>query len=65
LRGIKKDFSRHEVESLTIWLVQCWDNGADIFDLYGREAMQLGSLARDAGIDKAIGERAENQSLWR
>jgi len=66
LRGVKKDFSCHEGESLTTWLVRCWDNGTDdSFDLDGKEAMQLGSLARDGDIDKAIRQKAENQSLWR
>jgi len=36
-----------------------------MIELDVREAVQLGSLARDGGIDKVIGERAENQSLWR
>jgi len=63
LRGIKKHFSHHDGESLTTWLVRCWDNRADSLDLDGREAMQLGSLARDGGIEKATRERAENHCL--
>jgi len=51
--------------SLTTWLVWCWDNRADSLDLDSTEVMQLELLDRDGGIDKAIRERAENQSLWR
>jgi len=64
-RGIKKDFSHHEGEPLTTWLVQCWGNRTDSFDLEDREAIQLGSFVTDGCIDKVIGGRAENQSLWR
>jgi len=34
-------------------------------ELEGKEAKQLGSLARDGGIDKAIGKKAQALSLWR
>ena len=64
LQGMQKDFRRHEGESLTTWLLRCWDNRADGLDLQGREAMQLASLAREGGIDKAIGGKKETQSLW-
>lgn len=30
----------------------------------GSEAMQLGYLSRDVGIDKGIGKRTETLSLW-
>jgi len=60
-----EDFSRHEGEPLTTWLVRCWGNGVDSFDLDGREAIQLASLAIDGCTDKVTGDRAENQGLWR
>jgi len=34
-------------------------------ELEGKEAKQLRSLARDAGIDKAIGKKEQVLSLWR
>jgi len=34
-------------------------------ELEGKEAKQLGSLARDGGIDKAIGKKDQVLSLWR
>jgi len=59
---MKKDFSRHEGESLTTWLL---DSRAHSLDLESREAMQLGSLSGEGGVDKAIGKKTETQSLWR
>jgi len=34
-------------------------------ELESREAKDLGSLAREGGIDKAIGKKAQVLSLWR
>jgi len=34
-------------------------------ELEGKEAKQLGSLAKDEGIDKAIGKKEQVLSLWR
>jgi len=34
-------------------------------ELKGREAKQLGSLAREGTFDKAIGKKAQALSLWR
>uniref|UniRef100_A0A8B9W1V8 Uncharacterized protein n=1 Tax=Anas zonorhyncha TaxID=75864 RepID=A0A8B9W1V8_9AVES len=50
---------------LVTWLLRCWDTGANSLELEGREAKRLGSLAKDAGIDKAIGNGATGFSLWR
>uniref|UniRef100_A0A8D0FRR5 Uncharacterized protein n=1 Tax=Strix occidentalis caurina TaxID=311401 RepID=A0A8D0FRR5_STROC len=63
--NIRKDFSRHPGEQLVTWLLRCWDSGASGMELEGREARQLGSLCREGGIDKAIGRRTQNLSLWR
>jgi len=60
-----KDFSRHPGEHIVTWLLWCWGNGASSLELEGKEAKQLGSLARDGGIDKAIGKKAQVPSLWR
>ena len=60
-----QDFSHHEGEPFTTWLIQCWGKGADSLNLDSKGAMQLWSLARDGGIEKATGGKAENQSLWR
>jgi len=46
-------------------LLWYWDNGASSLELEGKEAKQLGSLARDEGIDKAIGKKEQVLSLWR
>ncbi|KAK4828100.1 hypothetical protein QYF61_023462 [Mycteria americana] len=48
---------------IVTWLLQCWDNGASSLELEGKEAKQLGSLSREAGIDKEIGKRAQDLSL--
>jgi len=34
-------------------------------ELEGKEAKQLGSLARDGGIEKAVGKKEQVFSLWR
>ena len=52
-------------EHVVSWLLRCWDDGARRLELEGREAKQLGSLAREGGIDKAIGKGAQALSLWR
>ena len=62
---MQKDFTRHPGEHIITWLLRCWDNGADGHDLEGREAKQLGSLAREGGIDKAIAKEKRSLSLWR
>ena len=65
LRDMRKDFSRRPGEHIITWLLRCWDNGASSLELEGREAKQLGSLAREGGIDKAIGKGTQALSLWR
>jgi len=65
LLDMQKDFSRHPGEHIVTWLLRCWDNGARSLELEGKEAKQLGSLARDGGIDKAIGKKEQVVSLWR
>ncbi|GAB0208118.1 hypothetical protein GRJ2_003277500 [Grus japonensis] len=57
LRDMRKDFSRLPGEHIITWLLCCWDNGASSLELEGREAKQLGSLSREGGTDKAIGEK--------
>ena len=65
LRDMRKDFSRHPGEHIVTWLLRCWENGASSLELEDKEAKQLGSLARDRGIDKAIGKKQQVLSLWR
>jgi len=65
LRDMWKDFSCHPGEHFVTWLLRFWDNGANILELEGKEAKQLESLARDGGIDKAIGKKEPVLSLWR
>jgi len=62
---MRKDFSCHPGEHIVTWLLRCWDNGASSLKLEGKEAKKLGSLARDGGIDKAIGKKEQVLSLWR
>jgi len=65
LRDLWKDFSCHPGEHIVTWLLRCWDNGAGSWESEGREAKQLGSLARAGGIDKAVGKKEQALSLWR
>ncbi|XP_074889985.1 uncharacterized protein LOC142033685 [Buteo buteo] len=65
LRDMRKDFGCHIGEHIVTWLLRCWDNGANSLELEGREAKQLGSLAREGGIDKTIGKGTQAISLWR
>jgi len=62
---MRKDFSRHPGEHIVTWLLRCWDNGASSLESEGKEAKQLGSLARDGGINKAIGKKEQVLSLRR
>jgi len=62
---MQKDFSHHPGEHIVTWLLRCWENGASSLELEDKEAKQLGSLARDRGIDKAIGKKQQVLSLWR
>jgi len=62
---MRKDFSHHPGENIVTWLLRCSDNGASSLELEGKEAKQLGSLAREGGIDKAIGKKEQVLSLWR
>jgi len=57
LHDMRKDFSHHPGEHIATWLLRCWDNGASSLELEGKQAKQLGTLARDGGIDKAIGKK--------
>ena len=57
LKDMQKDFSCHPGEHIVTWLLRCWDNGASSLELEGKEAKQLGSLAREGGIDKTIGKK--------
>jgi len=63
LQDMRKDFSCHPGEHIVTWLLCCWDNGASSLELEGKEAKQLGTLARDGGIDKAIGKKDQVLSL--
>ncbi|XP_049650026.1 uncharacterized protein LOC126035459 isoform X2 [Accipiter gentilis] len=65
LRDLRKDFGRRIGEHIITWLLRCWDSGANSLELEGGEAKQLGSLAREGGIDKAIGRGTQAISLWR
>ena len=59
LRENQKDFAHQPGEGIAAtWLLRCWDNGAHSLELEGREAQQLGSIARDCGIDREIGRGA-------
>jgi len=63
LQDMWKDFSHHPGEHIVTWLLRCWDNGANSLELEGKEAKQLGSLARDGDINKAIGKKEQVLSL--
>lgn len=57
LRNVRKVFRHHEGEPLTTWLLRCSDSGANNIVLDDRQLRRLGSLARDRGIDKALGSK--------
>jgi len=63
LQDMWKDFSCHPGEVIATWLLRFWDNWAN--NLEGREAKQLGSLARQGGINKAVGKKAQALSPWK
>ncbi|RMC06553.1 hypothetical protein DUI87_15990 [Hirundo rustica rustica] len=65
LQDLRKDYSRRPGERISAWLLRCWDCGADGHLLEGRDAQQLGSLARDWGIERGIGKETAICSLWR
>jgi len=65
LRDMRKAFSRLPGKHIVTWLLWCWDNVASSMESEGKEGKQLGSLARDGGIDKAIGKKERVFSLWR
>ena len=60
----EKIFSCQPSELILSWLLRCWDIGTNNQELEGKEARQVGSLARDKAIDKGIGKRAGVLSLW-
>lgn len=47
------------------WLLRCSDIWASSLKLEGREDKQLGSLSREAGVDKVIGEVTRVLNLWK
>jgi len=62
---ICRNISAAPGKHIITWLLRCWDNGASSLKVEDREAKKLGSLAREGGIDKAIGKKAQVLSLWR
>lgn len=65
LQEIQKDFSHHPSEHVTTCLLRCSDIWASCLELEGREDKQLGSLSKEAGIDKVIEEVTQVLNLWR
>ncbi|NWW11565.1 DZIP3 ligase, partial [Oreocharis arfaki] len=66
LQEIRQRFTRLPDQSLLLWLYDCWFAGANVDVLLNSyEARQLGSLSRDAAIDRGIGRRVGTLSLWR
>ncbi|XP_051497681.1 uncharacterized protein LOC127395177 [Apus apus] len=64
LRLMRKDFTRIDGEGILPWLLRCFDSGAETYNVDEREAKQLGSLARDAGIDRALSSKTGTTTLW-
>jgi len=60
-----KNYSCQPGECIAAWLLQCWDNGADSQQLEGKEAQQLGSLARNRGIERGLVKETAICSLWK
>ncbi|RMC15407.1 hypothetical protein DUI87_07598 [Hirundo rustica rustica] len=65
LRDLWREFTRQTNESILTWLLRIWDAAANDTILDGSEARQLGSLSRDAVIDRGIGRTQQTLSLWR
>ncbi|NXO69829.1 DZIP3 ligase, partial [Phainopepla nitens] len=67
LQEIRDFFTRSlDQQSLLLWLHRCWFAGANVHTLLdSSEARQLGSLSRDAAVDRRIWRRAGTHSLWR
>jgi len=64
-RDMRKDFSHLPGEHTVTWVLRSCDNRASGLALDDREAKQLGSVAREGGIGKAIGKKTQALSLWR
>jgi len=65
LQDMQKDYSCQPGERIAAWLLPCWDKGADSQQLEGKEAQQLGFLARNWEIERGLGKEAAICSLWR
>lgn len=65
LWDIQKGFSSHSSDCVTTWLLPWSDTWAGSLELEVREDKQLGSLSREAGIDKVIAEVTQVFNLWR
>lgn len=55
----------HQVSGFLPGCFDAWCNKASSQHLEGHEAQQLGSLARDQGIERGIEKEAAICSLWR
>lgn len=64
LRQTRLDYARREGEPILSWALRCWDEGVDTVDLDKREAKLLGSLTRDAGLDKELAKLDGIHTLW-
>jgi len=62
LRDMRKDFSRHPGEHVVTWLLRCWDNGASSLELEGKEAKQLGYLARKGALTRPLRKRTKSSA---
>ncbi len=61
----RKEFERRPNETVVTWLLRCWDSGASSLSLDGNEARQLGDIAGDKSIDRAISRCLdEAATLW-
>lgn len=63
--GIYKKVSAHSSDCVTTWLLPWSDTWAGSLELEVREDKQLGSLSREADIDKVIAEVTQVFNLWR
>ncbi|XP_059701650.1 polypeptide N-acetylgalactosaminyltransferase-like 6 [Haemorhous mexicanus] len=63
LQDLGKDSSCSPGEWFSAWLFECWHNRAKSQQLEGHDAQQLGSTARDQGIERGIKKGSNLQSL--
>ena len=65
IQSSRKEFERCSYKTIVTCLLRCWDSGVSSLSLDGNEARQLGDIARDKSIDRAISRCLDGAAtLW-